>query len=174
MIPENVTGYMYRPFDCRWLYWEPETKLLDEKRTEYKPHVFEGNLWIEVRERQPMDNFNRGAVVRDLGDNLGNGLSSYIPLYLAPTANREQTSLFPPEEVTGPEHNISVRARAYVEGIGSSPEDLFFHVIATLNTPRYRTENAGALVWTGHASHLPSTGRCLNVPPAVVDRFQSC
>ena len=25
----------YRPFDTRWLYWEPETKLLDEKRSEY-------------------------------------------------------------------------------------------------------------------------------------------
>ena len=25
----------YRPFDLRWLYWEPETKLLDEKREEY-------------------------------------------------------------------------------------------------------------------------------------------
>ena len=38
--------YAYRPFDTRWLYWEAETKLLDEKRTEYKPHVFEENLWL--------------------------------------------------------------------------------------------------------------------------------
>ena len=27
----------------RWLYWEAETKLLDEKRADYKPHVLEGN-----------------------------------------------------------------------------------------------------------------------------------
>ena len=38
--------YAYRPFDTRWLYWDPDTKLLDEKRAEYKPHVFEGNLWL--------------------------------------------------------------------------------------------------------------------------------
>ena len=38
--------YAYRPFDIRWLYWEADTKLLDEKRTEYKPHVFDGNLWL--------------------------------------------------------------------------------------------------------------------------------
>ena len=38
--------YSYRPFDNRWLYWDTDTKLLDEKRSEYKPHVFEGNLWL--------------------------------------------------------------------------------------------------------------------------------
>ena len=38
--------FAYRPFDTRWLYWEGETKLLDEKRAEYKPHVFEGNIWL--------------------------------------------------------------------------------------------------------------------------------
>ena len=35
--------FAYRPFDNRWLYWEAETKLLDEKRADYRPHVFEGN-----------------------------------------------------------------------------------------------------------------------------------
>ncbi|MEO5335557.1 MAG: N-6 DNA methylase [Magnetospirillum sp. WYHS-4] len=30
-----VVRYAYRPFDNRWLYWDPDTKLLDEKRTEY-------------------------------------------------------------------------------------------------------------------------------------------
>ena len=38
--------HAYRPFDNRWLYWEGETKLLDEKRTDYRPHVFEGNVWL--------------------------------------------------------------------------------------------------------------------------------
>ena len=34
--------FAYRPFDNRWLYWESDTKLLDEKRADYRPHVFEG------------------------------------------------------------------------------------------------------------------------------------
>ena len=38
--------YSYRPFDTRWLYWDADTKLLDEKRTEYKSEVFQGNLWL--------------------------------------------------------------------------------------------------------------------------------
>ena len=29
--PENIVRYCYRPFDVRWLYWEPETKLLGRK-----------------------------------------------------------------------------------------------------------------------------------------------
>ena len=44
--PENIVRYCYRPFDHRWLYWEPETDLLDLKRPEYFPHVFDGNICI--------------------------------------------------------------------------------------------------------------------------------
>jgi predicted helicase len=36
--PQNIVEYYYRPFDSRWIYWEPETKLLDEKRSEYFAH----------------------------------------------------------------------------------------------------------------------------------------
>ena len=25
-LPDNIVRYAYRPFDIRWLYWEPETK----------------------------------------------------------------------------------------------------------------------------------------------------
>ena len=70
--------FAYRPFDNRWLYWEKDTKLLDEKRVGYNPHVFEGNLWIEAREREAKEGYSRGTVVRYLADNLGNGLSSVL------------------------------------------------------------------------------------------------
>ena len=39
----DETGFVrhaYRPFDTRWLYWEADTKLLDEKRADYQPHSF--------------------------------------------------------------------------------------------------------------------------------------
>ena len=38
--------HAYRPLDNHWLYWEADTKLLDEKRTDYKKHVFAENLWL--------------------------------------------------------------------------------------------------------------------------------
>ena len=81
----NEAGFVrfaYRPFDNRWLYWEGDTKLLDEKRADYRPHVFEGNLWLEAREREAKEDFSRGTVVRHLADNFGNGLSSFFPLRL--------------------------------------------------------------------------------------------
>ena len=43
--------FAYRPFDNRWLYWEADTKLLDEKRADYKSHVFEGNIGLLDRPR---------------------------------------------------------------------------------------------------------------------------
>ena len=47
-IEDGFIRFAYRPFDNRWLYWEAETKLLDEKRADYKPHVFEGEC-VAVR-----------------------------------------------------------------------------------------------------------------------------
>jgi hypothetical protein len=47
--PENIVPYAYRPFDIRWLYWEPETKLLDEKRSEYWP------MWEAEISRCPLN-----------------------------------------------------------------------------------------------------------------------
>ena len=40
--------HTYRPFDMRWLYWVADTKLLNEKRPDYRPHVFEGNMWLSA------------------------------------------------------------------------------------------------------------------------------
>ena len=51
----GIIRYAYRPFDNRWLYWEADTKLLDEKRSEYKPHVFDGNLWLSAVPRLRRD-----------------------------------------------------------------------------------------------------------------------
>ena len=45
---DGFIRFAYRPFDNRWLYWERDTKLLDEKRADYRPHLFEGNLWLSA------------------------------------------------------------------------------------------------------------------------------
>ena len=74
--------YAYRPFDNRWLYWEAETKLLREKSPRYPRQVFEGNKFIEARERETKEDFSRGTLVRGLADNFGNGFSSFFPMWL--------------------------------------------------------------------------------------------
>ena len=77
---DGFVRYSYRPFDDRWLYWEADGGLLDRPRADYRPHVFDGNSWVEAREREAKEDFSRGTVVRHLADNFGNGLSSFFPL----------------------------------------------------------------------------------------------
>jgi len=160
-LKKNIVRYCYRPFDVRWLYWEPETKLLDEKRTEYFLQIFEGNIWIEARQKQTMDAFDRGYFTRMLADNFGNGLSNYFPLWLKP--NPDPTSLF--DRITGdkPKANLSDAAKEYLAALslGNKPEELFYHTLAVLHTPIYRTQNAGALRQDWPRLPLPNSREAL-------------
>ncbi len=130
--------FAYRPFDIRWLYWEAETKLLDEKRADYRPHVFEGNLWLEVREREAKEDFSRGTLVRFIGDNFGSGLSSFFPLWLREDGLGAQSD-------GSHRANLSGTAQRYLDRLNLGVEDLFHHVLAVLHEPAYREANAGAL-----------------------------
>jgi REP element-mobilizing transposase RayT len=143
LVEKNVVRYCYRPFDVRWLYWEPETKLLDEKRTEYIPHVFEGNVWIEARQKQSMADFDRGYIVRVLADNFGNGLSNFFPLLLR--KEQPQASLATQASDSEPQANLSDRTVRYLGCVGCNAPDVFYHSVATLHAPAYRRENADAL-----------------------------
>jgi len=144
-LPDKIIRYCYRPFDIRWLYWEPETELLDRKREEYIPHVFEGNLWIEARQKQPMEHFDRGYCTRVLADNLGNGLSSYFPLWLKSEHTKTTLLTYSPQ---GAENvsNLSSQSESYLHTLKiKTPQPLFFHSLAVLHAPLYRAENSGAL-----------------------------
>ena len=131
---DGFVRFAYRPFDDRWLYWEADGGLLDRPRTDYRPHVFEGSLWLEAREREAKEDFSRGTLVRRLADNFGNGLSSFFPAWLRDDG-----------EATGRRPNLSGAALRYLDRLGLGVEDLFHHVLATLHDPAYRTANAGAL-----------------------------
>ena len=138
--PEGLVRYAYRPFDLRWLYWEGETKLLDEKRPEYREQVFEGNLFFECRKKISTDAFDRGCVFRALGDQMGNGTTSFFPMLLR--AHHEEGTLYEADE----RPNLSELALGKLAELGASEAtDLFFHALAVLHAPAYRTENGGAL-----------------------------
>ena len=131
--------YAYRPFDIRWLYWERDTKLLDGKRPEYRPHVFAGNIAL-VSQRKPRREWSPPQVISQLGclDLMDRG-ASCIPLYLRDDQFGEQ--------VGGVKRtpNLSDMALRYIESMGASPSDLFHHALATLHDPAYREANAGGL-----------------------------
>ena len=132
--------FAYRPFDDRWLYWEKDTKLLDEKRADYRPHVFEGNMWLSSAQH-----LRKGAgepqtwVTRDIGArHLIERGALMFPAWL-----REEGL----GAITGTERraNLSGKAQRYLAHLGLGVEDLFHHVLATLHDPAYREANAGAL-----------------------------
>ena len=133
--------YAYRPFDTRWLYWEADTKLLNEKRPDYRPHVFDGNLWLSAVPHLRKDATEPQACVTqqiaclhliERGANM-------FPAYLR-------------EEGLGVEGdgiqrrpNLSAAGQQYLESTGADVEELFHHVLAVLHDPAYREANAGAL-----------------------------
>ncbi|MDE0628149.1 MAG: hypothetical protein OXH99_17280 [Bryobacterales bacterium] len=131
--------FAYRPFDNRWLYWEKDTKLLDEKRADDRPHVFGGSVWIEAREREAKKEFSRGTLVVDLADNFGNGLSSWYPTWL-----RVDDGLAT-DGRGGRRANLTDQAKRYLGCLDLNVEDLFYLVVATLHDPAYRESNTGAL-----------------------------
>ncbi len=139
----NFFQYYYRPLDIRWLYWEPETKLLNEKRAEYIPHVFEPNVWI-VTQQQPRRDWNPPQVITGLGClDLMDRSASFFPLLLA--APEHPQSLFDDHEERRPRPNVSDVSSRYLTQTGATAEELFYHSIAILHAPDYREENADSL-----------------------------
>ena len=132
--------FAYRPFDNRWLYWEKDTKLLDEKRADYRPHVFEGNVWLSAAQH-----LRKGA---DEPQACFTGHLGCLHLI-------ERTALMFPawcvdhgiggQDDDAHRANISATAARYLDRLGLGVEDLFHHVLAVLHEPAYRETNAGAL-----------------------------
>ena len=141
--------FAYRPFDTRWLYWEKDTKLLDEKRADYRPHVFEGNLWLVLQNKARPD-LSSPLVISHIGDI--NQMNSSV--YCVPVRRKDDgieiggtgTQLCP---------NLSDAAQSYLERLGADLKDLFHHVIAVLHDPSYREANADALRAEGPRIPLP-------------------
>ena len=158
---EGFVRFAYRPFDDRWLYWEADTKLLDEKRADYRPHVFEGNLWL-VTQQKPRREWSPSQAVSHIGClDLMDRSATCIPTWLRDDGigndgkDPRNPGSWPPDHA--PRHigsdddgqqgrpNLSGPARRYLEQLGLSAEDLFHHVLAVLHDPTYREANAGAL-----------------------------
>ena len=131
---EITIKYCYRPFDLRWLYWEPETNLVDRKREEYLPHVFPDNIWLSAGQRNRKEDFYQPQFTRQLADHhIVESNVAMFPLWLRDPLRKENVP------------NLGHLAETYLKQTDATPEDLFFHTLAILHAPKYRAENAGAL-----------------------------
>ena len=135
---DGFIRFAYRPFDNRWLYWEKDTKLLDEKRADYRPHVFEGNRWF-VTQQRPRRDWSSPQVISHIGCiDLMDRSATCIPTWLLDDGigNGMASARRP---------NLSATAQRYLDRLGLGVEDLFHHVLAVLHDPAYREANTGAL-----------------------------
>ena len=140
----NQAGFMrhtYRPFDNRWLYWEADSTLLDRPRPQYKPHIFEGNLWLSAAQHLRRDaNEPQACFTKIMGSgHLIERGASMFPAYL-----REEGDLGNGGQA-GHRPNLSPAAQRYLKNLSATVEDLFYHILSILHDPTYRQANAGAL-----------------------------
>ena len=148
-IDANFIRLSYRPFDIRWLYWEAESGLIDRPRPDYKPHVFEGNIWLVLQNKARPD-LSPPLVISNIGDlNQMNSGVYCVPLWL----NKNDFDI----TKSGTQHrlNLSGVAQAYINHVGLSVEDFFYHVIAALHSTTYNQINADALRAEGPRIPLP-------------------
>ena len=141
--------YAYRPFDTRWLYWEPREKLVDRPRPEYRPHVFLGNRWL-VLQNKARPNLSPPQLISSLGDL--NQMNSGV--YCVPMSLRND-ALEIDDRSMEIHSNRSDIAKRYLEQLGLETQDLFHHALFVLHTPSYSASNADALRAEGPRIPLP-------------------
>ena len=137
-LPDNIVPHHYRPLDIRWLYWEPETDLIDRERAEYFPHVLpDENIWL-TSQQKVRRNWDPPQFARHIGGrHLDERGANFFPLYLY---DDDPGQLF-----QGRRDNVSAKALRYLRLTHGAARTLFFHTLAVLHAPAYRLENAGAL-----------------------------
>ncbi len=170
--------YGYRPFDDRFVFWHPETKLLDEKREDLFAAFHQGNIFLTSR--QKAERQREGSpffVTRALADwHLTRPGCACFPLF--ESATKRQTNLFDaPEQVREGirKANLSEKAREYLAAIGFPDPDasadtadlLWMHALAVGHTPAYLSENASALWQDWPRVPLPATADVLRVSAAL-------
>ena len=133
--------FAYRPFDNRWLYWEADTKLLDEKRADYQSHVFDGNLWLSCVPRLRRDALKPQTLTTShmASLHLNEWSASMFPAWLCDDGLGRLVG------ASDKRPNLSSDAAKYLGAVDASVDDLLYHVLATMNDPEYRHSNSGAL-----------------------------
>jgi type I restriction-modification system DNA methylase subunit len=164
ILIDNIVPYYYRPFDLRWLYWEPETKLLDEKRVDYFSNAAGANIWI-VSQQKTRREWSKPQFVRQCIDlAIMDRGASCIPLFIKPEEGKLDLFLNDDRKLeNGLNLNLSDKAVEYLKDIGTiaDAEHLFYHVFAILHAPNYVSENDGALRQDWARIPLPSNRETL-------------
>ena len=147
--PWQIFLFAYRPFDTRWLYWEPTTKLLDRKREEYMSQYLPSARAMYLAQKNRMA-FDPPGITRLLANrHLNERGANVFPMFSIGEPLPGQVEM---------RNNLTQAAANYLRQIACDrQEDLFFHAISVMHSPQYRSENAGALMSDWPRVALPAT-----------------
>jgi hypothetical protein len=135
MLSDQIVRYAYRPFDLRWCYWEPETKLLDEKRPEYAEAFKAGTIQLIIPRAQRKE-WSPPLVTRSAVDlNAMDGGASAVPISVRDALHKGEMRINAAPGVLDAINNASS-----VNGKGT-----LFHCLSIMHSPRYFLENGGAM-----------------------------
>ncbi len=165
---DKFLRYAYRPFDSRYLYWEPETKLLDEKREQLFSAHEHGTTFIICREKaERQQEGTPFYLTRSMSDRhlTRPGCICFAPLRLS---DQQKLSATQSAQTTVPE-----QSRTYLSAIavptetGEPYEILAMHVAAVGYSPSYLAENADVIRLTWPRIPLPDSKLQLQISAAL-------
>jgi hypothetical protein len=144
---DQVVKILYRPFDIRWTVYNPNVAV--HRRERVMRHMLAGeNLALIVMRQVSLDEpYTHVLATKQIVDNRtfvsSKGITTELPLYLYPTADR--ADLFANHEPSERRPNLNptvVSALAQAYGKEPRPEDIFHYIYAVLYVPAYRLKYA--------------------------------
>jgi hypothetical protein len=144
MLHSNIVQFAFRPFDTRWIYWEPETGLLGRKVEAYWPYAQSGNRAI-VTQQRPRNEWFPCQVISRLG--------------CLDLLDRSAT-VFPMAA-------LAQSLEIFLSNLQLTSVSIFNHIVATLHSPKYREDNIGALRMDWPRVPLPGDADTLRASAAL-------
>ncbi len=150
--PWQIMKVVYRPFDMRYVYWEPETKLLDEKREDYVGGYYGTSSLIMPKQNR--SSYSGPFIIRSLADKnvVDGGANAFVDIIVS--HNPLHGITFSPQ--WSPSLISWLRANRFCE------DDFVAHIVATTHSPIYARENSGALQRDWPRIPLPATAQLLS------------
>ena len=145
---DKLVRCLYRPFDERWLFYEPP--VIERGREEVMRHMLAGtNLALITMRQVALDEpYTHALVTRTLTDNRtflsSKGITQHIPLYLYPETSKNNIFNHLPENGDR-RPNLApelLPALQNAHGTQPTPEEVFHYVYAVLCTTAYRDKYA--------------------------------
>lgn len=150
---DSLLPLAFRPFDEIWIYWVGTTKLLNEKRADFREQVWPNNRFLSASQTGRKGGFNIPTIVDKFGDlHLQDPWSQFLPLWVRTSDPLLGESCEPNIDGAVLERLCTAfETEAFDSGGHATKkarevaEDVFYHALAVLWSPKYGTDNSQAL-----------------------------